>query len=591
MGKLYRIRETDDNNTYELKFLFYEVFINYGDYHVYFPSYSGMYQQMIDTMRGSLGDAPTANTIMWIHPDGDSSYPKGSDIGVPGRSIATAVTGTRWYFTDNNYVRLSGISVNQYGTYTLTYQFCINNAVAFTKTAECGKGGWIPLYPNLCLLTRQVSGDGTVFNRNEYSIPYNYSIYYNSYYGYRNIAPRGTNSLTQAQYEAWIAAMSGAEIDPDNPYAPGGTSDEGDEPEGNFSEDSDDVSPDAMPDETYASAVGSKFATIFLPTKTQLNHLADVMWGSSVVSFFQNMIENIKDMFISLGILPFVLAPGATKSVKWLGIVDTAISLNLAPKQFYEFDMGSIDLGNDSRIFTSGSALDYSPYSRLGIYLPFIGYQELNIDECRGAVLSLKYRVDILSGCCVAILSIGSKAVYQFSGNCLTQIPLTGQDMSGLLTGAITVATAGVALGASSAVASAGTEVTAERVAAGEMTTAESELASAQRAAKVSSSQGMLASATANAAMGIKPNFSKTGAISGANSLLAVKQPYLFLTTPRQSIPDHYQRYCGFPSNISGKLNTFSGYTVVEDIRLNGLVATSSEVEEIYNLLKSGVII
>ena len=560
MGKLYRITETDDNHSYELKFLFYEVFINYADYYVYFPTYSGMYQQMIDTLRGALGDAPTANTIMWIHPEGTSDNPKGSDIGVPGRSVATAVTGTRWYFTDDNYVRLSGISVDQFGTYNLTYQFCINNAVAFTKTVSCGKGGWVPLYPNLCMLTRQRGGSGTISNINEYTLPSNYASYHNVYYGYQNIAPRSSQGISQAQYEAWVAAMNGAEIDPDNPYAPGGTSEETTEPEGNFSEDSDDVSPDSMPDETYASAVGSGFSTIFLPTKTQLKRLGETFWGQTIVGFFQNMIENISDCFVSLGILPFVLAPGSTVEVTWFNLAITGIYLNLAPKQFYEFDMGSIDLGDDSRIFTSGSALDYSPYSRLGIYLPFIGYQELDIDECRGAVLSLKYRIDILSGACVAIISIGSKAVYQYAGNCLTQIPITSQDMSGLLTGLVTVATAGVGLGMNAAVASAGGEVTAELAGAKKITEAGAKLDATQRTARVANSAGNLVSATANSAMGMKPTYNKTGAISAANSLLAVKQPYLFLITPRQSLPDRYQKYCGFPSNITGCRHTAHTY-------------------------------
>ena len=63
------------------------------------------------------------------------------------------------------------------------------------------------------------------------------------------------------------------------------------------------------------------------------------------------------------------------------------------------------------------------------------------------------------------------------------------------------------------------------------------------------------------------------------------------MTTPRQSMPEGYEKVCGFPCNEGGKLGNFTGYTVVEDIRLNGLVATAPEVEEIYQLLKSGVII
>lgn len=396
-----------------------------------------------------------------------------------------------------------------------------------------------------------------------------------------------TNYLGRENYEGVWNQFTGdyePEIfDTDNPYAGGGTSTEGGG-DGNFSDDSDDVSIDNLP---TVDALGSGMATLFTPTGTQLRHLADVMWNSNFFTFMQNLVENISDMFTSLAIVPFTVPNGQTVSVTWLGF-DTAVSLTLALKQFLEFDMGSINLANDERIFTSGSALDYSPYSRLGIFLPFIGFQELDVDECRGAVLHLKYRIDILSGTCVALISVDGNTIYQFTGNCLSQIPITNENMQSLVSDAVNVGIAACATHSAAGAASADMAAANDSKGISEGAR-DAKIAHAQ--AHVASSAGQLSSATANAAMGMKPTFGKAGAISASASLLAVKQPYLFLTTPRQSIPDHYQRYCGFPSNISGKLNTFRGFTVIEDIRLNGLVATSSEVSEIYDLLKKGVII
>lgn len=375
--------------------------------------------------------------------------------------------------------------------------------------------------------------------------------------------------------------------DPFNPYSDGGNSSEGGG-NGNFSEDSGSVTADALP---TASAIRTGFSTIFIPTEAQLKRLSETFWGSTIVGFFQNAITNIKDMFVSLGILPFYVTPGPTVNVTWLDIATINIPLNLATEQFIEKDLGSINMATNRFIFSSGSVLDYSPYSKLGIYLPFIGYQELNIDECRDAVIGLRYRFDILSGSCIAIISLNGNDIYQYSGNCLTQIPLTSADFSGLLGASVQVATAAASMGATAAVASAGDAVSAEMAANGKITASQLEMQNAQHAASVSNAKGSLASATANGMMGMKPNFKKTGAVSASTSLLNVLQPYLFLTTPRQSYPANYAKYCGFPSNITGKLGDFSGFTVVEDIRLNGLVATSSEVEEIYELLKSGVII
>lgn len=370
--------------------------------------------------------------------------------------------------------------------------------------------------------------------------------------------------------------------DDDNPYDEGGTSGESDS-KGNFSEDSDTVNEDELPD---IDAVGTGFATIFKPSKAQLKNLATIMWNGNVFAALQNLVENIHDLFTSLAIVPFDIDAGSTVEVTWLGIPATSVYLTLAAKQYYELDMGYINLADDSRIFTSGSALDYSPFSKLGIFLPFIGFQELDIDECRGATIGLKYRIDILSGTCVALISIGGNTIYQFSGNCLSQIPITNESMQSLVTDAVNVGISAAA--AHSAQGAASADMTA---AEGAKTDALKDAKIAHAEAHIAQSRRDLISATANAAMGMKPTFGKAGSISASASLLAVKQPYLFLTTPRQSMPLHYQKYCGFPSNITGKLNQFSGFTVVENIRLNNLVATSAEVSEIYQLLKSGVII
>lgn len=381
-------------------------------------------------------------------------------------------------------------------------------------------------------------------------------------------------------FQAWLNGYTPESPDDDNPYWDGGISDIGGG-DGNFSEDSDTPETSIMP---LIGAVGTGFATIFKPSVSQLKDLSELFWNSNVFTFLQNLVENITNMFTSLAMVPFDVDAGRQVSVTWLGI-DTAINLTLAAKQYYEFDMGSIDMANDSRIFTSGSVLDYSPFSKLGIYLPFIGYQELDIDECRDAVINLRYRIDILSGACVAILKVGGRDLYQFTGNCLTQIPITNENMQSLVSDAVNVGIAAAGVGATGASVGADLAEAASSKSGIEF----GDIANAHRS--ITRAESGLASASANAVIGSKPTFNKSGAISSSASMLAVKQPYLFLSTPRQSIPEHYQRYRGFPSNITSRLGDLSGFTVVEDIRLNGLVATSPEVAEIYDLLKKGVII
>ena len=399
---------------------------------------------------------------------------------------------------------------------------------------------------------------------------------------------RNINSMSLSNkrgLDTWFNGYEPDVIDDGNPYDDlvDGNNNGGENT--NFSEDSDTVSLDNLP---TIDSIGTGFATLFTPNKTQLKSLASVFWNSNVFTALQNLVENITDMFTSLAMVPFVVDAGSTVEVTWLGLPLTSIYLTLASKQYYEFDMGSINLNNDNRIFKYDNALDYSPFSKLGIYLPFIGFQDLDIDECRNATLNLKYRIDILSGACVAIISVNGSILYQFSGNCLTQIPITNENMQSLVSDAVNV---GIAVASARTAGAASSADIAAAENSDKMNDAQKEAHRRHAEVTRNNADNHLTSASANAVMGLKPQYNKTGSVSSAVSMLSVKQPYLFLTTSRLAIPRYYEHYAGFPSNITDKLNTFSGFTVVNDIRLNGLVATSQEVEEIYKLLKSGIII
>ena len=395
-------------------------------------------------------------------------------------------------------------------------------------------------------------------------------------------------------------------LDSKNPYAEKGKTGKGGgrRNKQDFGDWSDTVTPDPLPTK---SATSTGLITIFSPTDSQVKHLSDVLWGTDFFTFMQNLVENISDLFISFGIVPFSVTTGGSVDITFfdwavtLHQVSTNIPMRIVREQFVEMDMGTIDLSSDGRVHRTDGVFDYSPFSKIGIYLPFIGFEEMDIDELRDSAVNLKYRVDLLSGTCVAQIStiVNSqwRTLYQFTGNCLTQIPLTGVDCQTMITNAVNLGIAASAAGATSAVASAGAELS-DAVASNPppkqaevVTTAKKNFAQAQQQAQVSNALGSLSSATANATMGMKPNFKHSGAIGASGSLISVKQPYLFLTTPNEAVPDFYEKYCGLPSNITSRLGDLEGYTVVEDIRLNGLVATSGEVDEIYRLLKEGVII
>lgn len=394
-----------------------------------------------------------------------------------------------------------------------------------------------------------------------------------------------SDQISVANMEAWMDGYTPEEPDDDNPYDELVDNDNHGGSNTNFSDDSDTVTEDSLP---TISAVGTGFATLFSPSRGQLRALSEIFWNSNFFTAMQNLVENITNMFTSLAMVPFTVPTSGTVEVTWLGMAITEVYLTLAAQQYLEFNMGTIDLSGDNRVFTYDNALDYSPFSRLGIYLPFIGYQELDIDECRGSTINLKYRVDIMSGSCVAIVKVNGNAIYQFTGNCLTQIPITNESIQSLITDAVNV---GIAAANARTVGAASSADIAASEGSDKMSEAQKKAHEAHARVSQTNADTHLQSATANAIMGLKPQYNKTGSVSAAAAMMSVRQPYLFLTTSRMAIPKYYEHYAGFPCNMTGKLNEFEGFTVVDSIRLNELVATTPEVEEIYEILKKGVII
>lgn len=79
-----------------------------------------------------------------------------------------------------------------------------------------------------------------------------------------------------------------------------------------------------------------------------------------------------------------------------------------------------IDCGGIKIEELAESLVDYNPYSRIVVYLPFIGFENLSTREFMGHILRVQYKVDVLSGRCLCELYTDiispETCVAQFSG-------------------------------------------------------------------------------------------------------------------------------------------------------------------------------
>lgn len=302
------------------------------------------------------------------------------------------------------------------------------------------------------------------------------------------------------------------------------------------------------------SALSTGFVTLYNPTTAELQALAQYLWSNSFdLDLFKKIFNDPMDLFIGLSIIPVAVPDGARRSVG-IGLIDTEVYMTTAGAQYIPVDCGSVVIDN----FTGGY-LDYSPYTRVDIFLPYIGTRTLNIDEIMGHTLHVGYWVDILSGACTAWLDVDGSAMYQYMGQCATAIPMASGEWTNLINGIIgaigSVAAGAVAGGVGGAIA------------------------------------GGVASASAVAVNDGKVQVERSGAITSAAGLMGMQKPVLYFSAPNLHKPFNQSVFEGYPAYFTEKLSNMTGYTSVERIRLQGIPATEPELQEIETLLKEGVIL
>lgn len=360
-----------------------------------------------------------------------------------------------------------------------------------------------------------------------------------------------TETLTAIQ-ASWLNQITPLPPEPQpdlDPYGTGGTTDPGGGG-GDFDDTSDPIDFPSLPS---IGATDSGFIRIFNPTVQELKDLAHYMWTNPLfdVSAWKKIFADPMDAILGLSIIPVAIPDGGQLTV-YVGNIATDVQMNLAAQQYIEIQCGTINVNE-----YWGAYLDYSPYTKVEIYLPYCGIHQLNIDDVMNKTIEVRYHVDILSGACCAYVKCGDSVLYSFIGQCSSSIPITGGDFTNMINGILSAATA---IGSMAATGGASAPLAIPQLAA-------------------------------NAMNDMKPNVEKSGSITGTGGMLAIQKPYLILTRPRQALPEYQNKYTGYPSFMTVNLGDLAGFTEIESIYLNSIPCTQTELDEIEKLLKEGVIL
>ena len=249
-----------------------------------------------------------------------------------------------------------------------------------------------------------------------------------------------------------------------------------------------------------------------------------------------------------------------------VGIPSTSASI--LANRFKSVDFGTINLGE-----YFGGFPDYL-CTKIAIYLPYIGWEQLAPEMVLRCSLNLKYKIDCLTGDFVAVLLTNRNdkfkfdgVSYTFQGNCASRIPITAQTGAGT-SDYISAAISGIGAIASSFVT--GNPIPAV--------------------------MGVANTINSMLSMNDKHTFALKGGFSGSKGQLSSQRPYLVINRPvmENNKNNNYFNLCGVPSNDYATVSSCSGFTKALEVELqdsNFAGATEKEKSKIVDLLKRGIYI
>ena len=281
---------------------------------------------------------------------------------------------------------------------------------------------------------------------------------------------------------------------------------------------------------------------------------------------------------------------------------------------------GYIDLGSTYIKRWYKDWRDFEPYTKLSIYLPYVGMFPLDAKKYYGKSVLIRYFIDLRTGACTACLIADNVLIDYFDGIIGTEMPITLTDYSSYAQSQLNIIMRNAGLGIAS-------EATAGNLASkviGASLNYNNNAQAVEEAAQMSPLSSSLSAQTAS-------SYGKqaiVGAVAGSTALVggvavgtAMKTSFDLMkngtaghtkTKPASSamINQYLPQYpffrlevmeidespylnalYGRPTNASGLILDFDGYLECEDVSLICPIATDNERQEIIDLLKTGIYI
>lgn len=284
-------------------------------------------------------------------------------------------------------------------------------------------------------------------------------------------------------------------------------------------------------------------ASAFVDCINQVPKMFQVIMNSRLIDYVQDC-----------HIVPVKPSTGAADHIK-LGFRSLDTMAAVVSNEYVKVSLGTVSINEIRKMF-----MDFLPYTRAKLYLPFVGYVPVEPEYFQDGVLGVEYIFNVYDGSFMAFVTsspstkvsyMSSAIVGSYTGTAIIHLPLTGLNYSSMVAGLIGGAGAMVSTIAGGNPAAAATAA--------------------------------LNTATAS------PQVMTSNAYTASASFLGYRYPFLVMERSTSHFPQNYSHDVGLPSKITVNLSAAQGFVKISDVDLTGVDAMDSEKEEIRKLLASGI--
>lgn len=319
----------------------------------------------------------------------------------------------------------------------------------------------------------------------------------------------------------------------------------------------------------FSSTTG--LISVYHPTQSELLAFCNWLWVTWQDTTIEKIWNNPFDGVITLFELYCTPTDVGRKTIR-SGFLDSNVSSETISR-YTEIDCGSIGVPE-----YFGNYLDYAPYSKCNIYLPFIGIIELNVDDIVGHGVNVTYRIDEYNGSCIAMITVAkstsvngtdveySNIMYQFSGNCAVDLPIAGGSQAAIKAGMLEAAAWGIG-----------------SVVGGIM--------SGSSPLSIGAGMAYGAAGAVHSLVSAKSSVQHSGSFGASFGALGNKKPFIIVTRPKQIQVPNYQELYGYPAHKMVIIGDCTGYLRCREVHVISPTASDEEKTLIEQMLKEGVYI